>query len=259
MARWSPEPEVSQGPLPCPWLGLHCSQLSQMEGGRTLDPLWYQRFPLENLYSGTKPNQLRRRDPPSTTILSPAGKGGDRVCDLSVHESQPRRYPTSSSVEWLQNRIVPEETGSIQRWGGRAPARSESTGRGSRSSWLSSAPPLHPPAVPLALYQFCVVLIEKQSAEGTHSFLVVLFLTHRLEKALTSRDPSLVVARWCQYLGSACLTFACLWLIYCNLPQDRCEPLWSSDSYRYNLLLLEFRVLWSHRSEEVWGLWCGTR
>lgn len=115
MARWSPEPEVSQGPLPCPWLGLHCSQLSQMEGGRTLDPLWYQWFPLENLYSGTKPNQLRRRDPPSTTILSPAGKGGDRVCDLSVHESQPKRYPTSSSVEWLQNRIVPEETGSIQR------------------------------------------------------------------------------------------------------------------------------------------------
>lgn len=55
--------------------------------------------------------------------------------------------------------------------------------------------PLHPPAVPLALYRFCVVLIETQSAEGTHSFLVLVFSTHRLEKALTSRDPSLVVAR----------------------------------------------------------------
>lgn len=64
------------------------------------------------------------------------------------------------------------------------------------ASWLSSASPLHPPAVPLSRYQFCVVLIEKQSALGTHSFLVVVvFSSHRLEKILTFRDPSLVVAR----------------------------------------------------------------
>lgn len=158
--------------------------------------MWYQRFSTgESVLSGTKPNQLKRRDPPSTTILSPAGKGGvtvSMIC-LCVSHSPALPYFFLSRVATERkcargDRLHPEV-----RRKGTSPIRVNRE-REQEQPQLSSTPPLHPLACPGPL-QFCVVLIEKQSAEGTRSCLVVVFSSHRLEKALTSRDPSLVVAR----------------------------------------------------------------
>lgn len=64
MARWSPKPEVSQV-LAC-GQGPHCSQHSLGEEGRAPGPLVVPGVSSgESILSGTKPNQLRRRDPPS--------------------------------------------------------------------------------------------------------------------------------------------------------------------------------------------------
>ena len=157
MARWSPEPEVSQEPLPLPVAG--ASLLSaQPEGGRhSPGPLVVPAVSTgESILSGTNPNQLRRHDPPSTIILSPPRKGSvDRIYDLSMHESQPRLYPTSSSVEWLQNRIVPEETGSIQRWGGRAPAQSVNREREWEQLAVVSTSPSPTGCTPIPLPVLC--------------------------------------------------------------------------------------------------------
>lgn len=85
MVRWSPEPEVSQ--VPACGQGPHRSQASLGEEGRAPGPLVVPGVSIrESILSGTKPNQLRRRDatsPPSFFLL-PGGAAFTCVHDLSV-------------------------------------------------------------------------------------------------------------------------------------------------------------------------------
>lgn len=69
--------------------------------------------------------------------------------------------------------------------------------RESRSGWpvASTSAQLSGLGPPL-LCQFCVVLVERRSTDGTHSSLIVVSESHKLEKVLTSRDPPLISKLW---------------------------------------------------------------